>query len=551
MTSEGARHPGARRAAVPAALVALSLLLNTLGITWGQPAGADWDFDSIAGMQSVKEARYLFGEWRHKYPPVHFALNAVLYAPLLTHWFGSPARAPLADGRVLADPELARRFGILIVLSRALSAAMGAAAVLAVYLTALLLLRDRRAALFAGLSLALCQMFVFYSHLGNLDVPAAFWFSWAMHAAARVVVRQRLGDFVLAGLFCALATGTKDAALGFAVGLAAAVAVGLGRQAAPWRPWRRGSFVTGFSLQVMAGLAVFCAALALANAPSGGWEPFARRLGHWMEGPGTVEYNLGFAGQPGLLEKASRDMYVSLGWPLAAAAAVSIPWAAARAPAAAAFGVLPTLAFYLVVVMNARLVAPRFFVPGFVSLAVVIGAGLAAWSRWRTIPRAARAAVPAAVFGLSALYCLALDLEMLHDTRYRAEAWFREHARPGALVATLAPATLAPRLQFMGFRHEWRYGRPTRRGLLERGGRPDYLVLSEKYFTNPALFEPSFLRGLLEGKEGYALRATLRKEHLPPAPGLLGLAGRPRPWLDQVSPTLYILESSSSIQASH
>lgn len=184
-TAPGAR---ARRAA---ALFLLSLSLNVLGIGWGQPGGIVWDFDSIAGLSSVKEMPHLLGRWRHKYPRVQFAINALAYAPLLKLWYGSYDAVPRAERRILASPAHARRFGALIVVSRTISALMGAGAVVALFLAGSLLFGDARAGLLAGLSLAVSQMFVFYSHLGNLDAPAVFWFAWSFYWAVQALAGGR------------------------------------------------------------------------------------------------------------------------------------------------------------------------------------------------------------------------------------------------------------------------------------------------------------------------------------------------------------------------
>jgi len=525
-------------------LLVLSLTLNIVGITWGQPNGVDWDFDSIAGVQSVKEPRYFPGEWRHKYPPLHFLMNAAIYKPLLSRWWSDPAEIPLSESKILADPELGRRFGALIVASRLLSAIMGAGAVLAILLAALRLTGDPLAALACGLSLALTQMFVFYSHTGNVDVPACFWFAWAVHAAAGIVTRTRWIDFALTGVFCALAVGTKDALVGFLPGLLAAVVVSLLPRAESWHAGRPRLWVSSFSVKSLAGVLAFGGVFSLVNDLWTGWEPFLVRLGHWVDGPGVSDFNQRFAGQGPLLLKSFLNVWVGLGWPLLAAGCVSLFYCAARAPRVAAFGALPCLSFYVLIIAKTGLSYPRFFLPAYVTLALITGTACAAWLRAGALPRLARRGLPAAVAALSLLYCLGVGLEMRDDTRYRVEDWFRLNVPEGARVAVLGPPAVSPRLQRLGYDVQWRFGRPTRARLLEAAPHPDWLILSEKYFTHAELFDPKFLDALLAGKAGYTVEAVFRKRWLPPAGGPFALAGSGQPWMDQVSPIIYVLKRS-------
>ena len=70
------------------------------------------------------------------------------------------------------------RVSTLVIVSRIISAFMGVGVVVAIFLTARVLFDDNVAAFFSGLAIASSMLFVFYSHLGNLDIPCTFWFAW-------------------------------------------------------------------------------------------------------------------------------------------------------------------------------------------------------------------------------------------------------------------------------------------------------------------------------------------------------------------------------------
>ena len=516
----------------------VSLTLNIIGIPWGQPGGVPWDFDSIAGLRTFKEGDHLFGEWRDKYPRGQFLILSPVYRALLRRWYGELDLVPRSELKVLDDPDHARRFGFLITLSDTTSALMGAGAVAVAYLTAALLFGDALAALFSALALAFTQTFVFYSHLGDLDTPALFWFACAAWFAVRASRTRAMSDFVLLGLAAAWSVCTKDPTAGYVAGLAIAAGMSM-RAPRPGLPRPTFDHVAGACL-------AFVLTVAVSNDLFFHPDAFLSRVGYWLRGPGIADYNTGYEGQAWLLAQAGRHLYLSLGWPLLAVAAGSALWCLARYPRAAIYCLLPTASFYILVIMNIHMSAPRFYLPALFCLALLVGKGAADWWRWRRLPRSLRYASVTIVFGLSLLYCVGLDLEMLRDTRYDAEAWFEEHVAPGATVAALCPFTIAPRLQLHGYQYDWRWGHPTDRDVLENPPTaPDYLILSEKYSNNPVLFDPGFKEDLLDGSVGYRVVAQFHNRYLWPQRTLFGIAGWPVPKLNQISPEVIVLQKTS------
>ncbi len=531
MPSEKSQRP---RLLVPACLFLFSLGLNSIGIGWGQPGGVPWNFDSIAGLSSFKEGDFLFGKWRHRYPRAQFLVNNAVYRPLLKVWYRRLDFVPRSEAKIMRDPAHASRFGVLITLSQLISALMGAGAVVASYLASRLLFGDPLAGTLGGLALATTQMLVLCSHLGNVDAAAAFWYAWCQYAAVCILTWGRKRDFLMFGLFAALAVCTKDPLAGFIIGLSVATAFGL----AASRRLARGALRAA-----SAGGLLFLAIFAILNDLLIHPQAFIARMTYWIGGPGVTNYNTDFTGYGALAVAVFWDWYRGMGWPMMIFLAAAIAWLAVASPVRCLVAVLPMAAFLVLVIGPIRFSEPHYFLPGFIAASTAMGGFGAAMLRRRGWRRVAAGAAVGLVGLLSLMYCIGLDLEFVQDTRYDVERWFAANARPGSSVAALCPWELAPRLSLLGFRYDWRWARPTtEQVLLREPSYPDYLVLSEKHFTNWAVSDPPFRRRLLAGEMGYELVASFENRYLWPRRTLLGLAGWPAPRPELVSPRVLVLK---------
>src|SRR5262249_41946897 len=126
---------------------------------------------------------------------------------------------------------------------------------------------------------------------------------------------------------------------------------------------------------------------------------------------------------------------------------------------------------------------------------------------------------------------LHLDLRMLNDSRYEAEAWLREHVPPGARIAALSAPRFVGRVEHLGFDVHWYAPTEVHRGTLEQDGaeRP---TLAGGGPPGAARSYPTALRA---GKLGYEVASVAKGK-------------RPLPrWLDTshaigaVSPPVYVL----------
>jgi 4-amino-4-deoxy-L-arabinose transferase-like glycosyltransferase len=533
---------------VVAALLAVIFLLGSIGITWGQPSGQLWHTDSIAGLKTVYEMPNLFGQWKNKYPRVHFLINAAAYKPFLDYWSRRPVTVADASGRAVRTILDVRRISTLIIVSRVISVLMAAGAVLAVFLAGRLLFGDWLAGFLAGLALAVCQIFVFYSHLGNVDVPATFWFAWAVYWAVKSAYEGRWHHFVLLGLFCALAACTKDPLAGFVVGLALAVWLAMAARARAEGTPFKAAVITVFSRKVLVAVLVAGFWFALLNDLLTTPSAYSARMGHWVGGPGVTKFNIDFAGQWPLLKETYRQFYYSLGWPLLFAAAASAAYCLIRFPSKAGFAAVPLVVFYLVIVVNIRMTNHRYFLPALPGVALVVGAAFADWLRWRKVPFVLRLAPVAFVYGLSGLYCLGVDLEMARDSRYDAERWLVENVDRRTHIAAICPPCYAPRLELMGFSCSYRcsWDKPSdQKVLLEKPAWPAYIIMSQKWYTDVKFFDQGFRKAIFDGSLGYHELARFRHKYLWPRRTIFGLAGRPQPLYDVISPEVIVLQRHS------
>ena len=521
-------------------LFGISACLNCIGLSWGQPGDPPWEPDSIAGARTIYHMPNLFGQWKYKYPPFHFMINAAAYKPFLNHWRKNPAPGGRRIGTEVLNTE---QISTLIMVSRIISALMGAGAVVAVFLTARVLFNDDLAAFFAGLVLAFSMLFVFYNHSGKPDAPRTFWFAWSLYWAVKATYIGKWRHFAFLGLFCSLAVCTKDSMAGYVIGLAIAVWFAMiGRARGAGESFNK-ALTTIFSTKVLIAVVVAAFCFALINNVLFAPEAFLRRMGHWIGGPGTTGYQGDFEGQLPLLWRTCRNSYYALGWPLLLAVAISLVYCVIKFRWESAFAVTPLIVFYLIVIMNIRFSYPRFLLAAFPSLALLTGKASADYLRCRKMPLVVRALPLVFVYASSLLYCIGLDLEFVQETRYEAEKWLATHVSKNERVVALSGAAYAPRIYMIGCKYNFVMYRPKNEELIKKI-RPytNYLVLSEPEFEIPTAFDQDFLIALLEGRMGYKEVARFSNKYLYPQKTIFGFAGWPFKRPSVVSPEIIILK---------
>ena len=129
------------------------------------------------------------------------------------------------------------------------------------------------------------------------------------------------------------------------------------------------------------------------------------------------------------------------------------------------------------------------------------------------------------------LLALNLDLHMIRDSRYAAEAWLAENVPRGARVGTLSGSGFLPRLERMGYEVRVFLPGEVKPGDLEAADL-DWALLSS---VGHPLADASYLKDLRAGRLGYQVAFEVGEAH--PAGGWLDLPQRP----GVVSPRITVL----------
>ncbi len=453
---------GPRRAFL--AVLAASLAVNAWGITWGLPSAFGWAPDEVLPAMVREAAGQAFAHgWHGKYPPLHFALLALVQAPL------DAPRAMLA-GRMVS---LLMASGLLVVLHRTAERLVGP-----------------RAAVLAAALLAGAAPFVYYAKVANLDVPYLFWFTVALFFFTRALEGARTKDVVLFALAAAASVATKDQAWALyplpAVVLAVAVARAKGgaRAACP---------------VLLAGAGAGLLALAVLDnvlLNPGGFLAHLRLI----TGPASRDFRMypaSPAGEAVLAWQTVRHVRFALGWPSFLVCLGGLALAVHRRPARTLLASLAFPASYALLFLAVVLYAyDRFVLPIVVVLALF--GGLALDALWRSGVPGRLAAGLVLACGLA--YGLSVDVLMARDARYEAERWLARNASPVTVVAAVGPLEYLPRLDGLS----WRRLGPAAGRLAQV--RPDLVVVNADYAgrADPGSGERAFYDGLADGSLGYA-----------------------------------------------
>jgi 4-amino-4-deoxy-L-arabinose transferase-like glycosyltransferase len=419
------------------ALVAAITLLAVFGIDWGEPGFRSWAADEVRPVDVIEGFKVRFsGGWFDVYPPLHYYVLALFYAPFLAVWqFG------WCD---LAQPV---PYGALSLLGRLVSAVAAGVTAATLYLVARTVGHSWRVATMAVVVAASMPIYVYYGRVANLDMPYVMWSALALLAYAQILTG---GDdarrHALLGLAAALAVGTKDQAYAFFPVIALHLL---------WRAWARRS---GRSLPrlastlgdraLWAGLGVFVAVLLVVDNVTFN----AAGLRHHVAlivGPMSAHYRMydrTWIGEARMIRDAAIQVPWCLGW-LPTLAALGGVWLTVRRrdwTTAAIVGV-PLVSWYVCFIAVIAYDYDRFFLGICLGLALLAGIGLD-WLVEHLRPRVAGVAAVATVLAVGVLTGASVPILMHADTRYVVERWLAEHRRPDTVVAFTGLREYLPRL---------------------------------------------------------------------------------------------------------
>jgi hypothetical protein len=429
--------------------------LYTIGIGWGLPGSDGWDDDGIAPRDFLVGAcRTYWPPHYFTYPPVHLVLLAILTLPVTL--IGLARAASWSPHDVVAELIRVPYMTMFAVVARVVTALM-AIGIVCTVARIVEELWGRRAGIWAAAVLALNVVFTYYAHTSNLDVPYLFWTLLAVLSIVRSVLRhepQRLKHFAL---FCVLAVGTKDQAYAvFLLSVPIGVAYWLG--ADPWARANWRSIVRELAISSICGAALLLLVDGALVNPSG----FVERM-RFLAGPASQDhanYAPSLAGRVRVLMDSAS--FFGRFYPLGLAPLVGyglyLHVVRTRGePARAVAGLLPLLAmFSFAFAFNcvARRTEHRFLLPESIFAAFYGGLALDALTshgpghdgRSRVAWQAAGWLVTALLGGRALFECAGVDVALLRDPRYEAEAWLSAHVMPGEVIEVYGNNAYLPRL---------------------------------------------------------------------------------------------------------
>ncbi len=433
------------------AVLALFSVFFVVGIWWGWPATwAPDELDPPAVLNAIGQ-RFANG-WFDKYPPLHYYLLAMVYAPVLL-------AGKLGWLTVDSVPVLA----LLYLHGRALTLAMGLGTLVCVALLAMRTLGSRYAwpaAFCAGAFLP----FVFYAKTVNVDVPYVFWFVVSCLFLVEAHRHGRVRDCVALGITAAAAVGTKDQAYALYVLPALHLA---------WRIGRTRQGIAALAAGTVAGLV----ALALIFNLPFNYEGFRGHV-DLVVGPASAGYRMFPTTVAGewVLAKVTAGQLL---WTLGIAGTILVVLGLTRIGAARdeprppIWVFLAAASYYLTLIAVIGYVYDRFLLPVTTLLALPAAIGLyrlTAGSRQQHL---------AGLFLISWLVwrVASVDALLVRDSRYAAEAWLRANVTRDAWVVTVDEFGYLPRLD--RFRHK--QIEPTIEDTLSN--KPEFVVVNTEFLA--------------------------------------------------------------------
>ena len=521
----------------------VSFIINCIGINWAVSGSVSWQPDSIEGSVCAFEMKKMFKQWTHKYPRGHYIINGIFYYPLIKHWEKHPSKVLDAKGQPAQASLTIDRLAVLAKISRWISACMSVLAVLAIIYIAYYLFSDYYAAILSGLALALSYLYVFFSHTGNTDLPALFWFLWASLFGIRAIQKSRWVDFLLLGFCASWLACTKEGNATYLVGLGLslwAMHASLAKQRGTVS-WTK-AVLSFWNWKIIAAAVVFFAVFLLLNGFLGGADEFSARVASWKKV--TDSFEQGYQGAWSLLSRACEQLYYGIGWPFLLLAVIGIGYfIALKKFIPLFFAVLPLLFYYLITIMNIHFTGPRFLLSGYPGICLLAGKTASDWLRNHKLHSALRYIPIAALYGLSLLYCIGLDMELCSDTRQRAEQWIHQHVSRETVFAASIQRNYAPRLHLQGYRQvcDWVSVSIPEAYRNRNEAYPNYLIISDHWLLKPNTPDNEFRKRLFQGQEHYSLAASFKTRYVYPARTFLAVAGWGRK-NDWISPPIYIYE---------
>lgn len=539
-------------------LIAATAALNLAGIKWGLPNASSWNSDSIAGIKTVRMIPRLYKSWRvvdqqgnlredaqgkpviERYPRAQFFIVGNIYKPFLTNWKNNPMRyQDPRTGQAYTRWESVERISTLILISRIVAVIMAIGTVLGVFATTRLLCRDTLAAFLAAMVVMFSAEFTYFSHIGALDTPVTFWFIWTAYWVIRALQKSTHRYFILTGIFAGMVVCTKEASYGHLAGLAIFVIA-----AAIHHNYKQSKSISSIvkvicEKRLWLAFACFSAVFIIMNNVITDWPAFMARVNHWRSI--KLDYGGGPYYQLQLLAKAFTCISEDCGLWMALALIASFIYCLSRHRIKLLWAIAPFVMFHLLVTIGALQVQARYHLPSLTCLAVMFGIAASDLLTNKRIPAVVRTIPLIAVLILAAMYAVAVDAEMIYESRYRAEDWIRKNVNKQRDVITfISPTTYMPRSASEGFNIRYSFENMTTAKSLQ--DRPKLIALADMWYMDPIHFDQDFRQKLLAGQLGYQKIAEFGPKFTPPAKGIFRIATLTTRVRQVVSPRIVFME---------
>ena len=538
-------------------LILLGLSLYLPAVNWGLPALDSWSQDTIAGRRTLGAVEGWPEHWQGRYPPLHYLVLRATYEPILRHWQSTGQwRVDAETGRpVIAEPH-PPKFGLLLLVGNLMSVVMGIATCVGIWCATLAFFESRHldennhpnvgrlAALFASLITMLNADFAYFSRLGNVDVPSACWIAWSLFFYARVLRTGSILHCAALGLFGSLAMSAKDSAAGLFPGMAIVLLVTECQRRATGASMSSGLLRAILQWKWLLGTALFLAPYLLLNNVHANPDSYLERMRYWLSPDPTSLHAMQLRYDSSLDLAIASILFAAsaIGWHVVIAGLFAVVYAAGKEKTIAIAWLLPCLSYYVLIIERLDFVYSRFLFPMVLCLAIPFAWCIARFtllSRW---PRWIRAALPMLLLVPSLGMCLNVALAMLHDTRYDAEDWFRNHVPPSASIGATSKPQYLPRLVEMGY--------PTYRVEMNvdqlRQPSTDYIVLSSYDYVDYSSPQRECMDALTSGQLAYEVVTVFEPDLRFSLESWLSIASRGAPQIGKISPTIIVLRRTTS-----
>ena len=435
-----------KRLKIPAILLLISLFINIFGIWWGLPNYYPWGVDDLTPNAPLLIAKNNF-QIDSRYPILHFVLLDVVYAPYLGYLY-------LTGG--LVNPHAGFPYGftnpltsltVLLVLSRLVSAIMGGLTVVFIYL-GVKTLYGKKAAIFSALSVAFSYIFILFAHMGNLDIPYAFWFSIALYAYAKLIKTYKTKYYIFLGIFTALAIATKDQIAGFFL-LIPLPLLYLHIKKHKKQGLKKAIFNKKLLYCLLALLSIYIIFNNILIDFSG----FQYRINHWLSGGGTdkyIQFPSTFFGQLELFKDFLYKLEYSIGLALFVLLLISFIYGIVKLDDYKFAFLIPLISYYIFDIAMVHSVYYRFTIPVIIVLAFFLGSFLSDMFKIIKIKNVVYTLL-ILIFAYTFMYGFSANLTLTYDSRHSAEDWMIQNIEKDSKIEIYQDGRYLPRFHALGF----------------------------------------------------------------------------------------------------